>query len=67
MMRSPSSASAISNARSIIRSKKRWKFGFDFGFAPDTNINSATNAQSVDVNFGPTRLPVQLDDAARAA
>lgn len=57
---------AISNARSIIRSKKRWKFGFDFGFAPDTNINSATSAQSVDVNFGPTHLPVELDDAARA-
>ncbi len=57
---------AISNARSIIRSKKRWKFGFDIGLAPDTNINSATNAQSVDINFGPTRLPVTLDDAARA-
>ena len=57
---------AITNARSIIRSKKRWKFGFDFGFAPDTNINAATSAQSVDINFGPTRLPVELDDAARA-
>ncbi len=59
-------ARAISNARSIIRSKRSWQFGFDFGLAPDTNINSATNAQSVDINFGPDRLPISLDDTARA-
>jgi outer membrane protein len=59
-------ARAVSNARSIIRSKRSWRFGFDLGLAPDTNINSATSAQSVDVNFGPTRLPLTLDDAARA-
>ena len=59
-------ARAISNARSIIRSKRNWQFGFDFGLAPDTNINSATNAQTVDVNFGPLRFPLSLDEAARA-
>ncbi len=56
---------AISNARSIIRSKRNWKFGFDIGIAPDSNINSATNAETVDVNFGPVRLPVTLDEEAR--
>jgi outer membrane protein len=59
-------ARAVSNARSIIRSNRRWRFGFDLGIAPDTNINSATSAQTVDVNFGPQQLPVTLDDAARA-
>ncbi len=59
-------ARAISSARSIIRSKRSWQFGFDFGLAPDTNINSATSAQTVDINFGPDRLPISLDDTARA-
>jgi outer membrane protein len=59
-------ARAVSNARSIIRSNRRWRFGFDLGIAPDTNINSATSSRTVDVNFGPVQLPVVLDDAARA-
>ncbi len=58
---------AVSNARSIIRSKRNWKFGFDAGIAPDTNINSATSAETVDLNFSPTlRIPVTLDEDARA-
>ncbi|MCB2059741.1 MAG: surface lipoprotein assembly modifier [Novosphingobium sp.] len=59
-------ARQISNVRSIIRSNRKWRFGFDFGFAPDSNINSATNAETVDVNFGPVRLPVTLNEEARA-
>lgn len=55
----------IGNARSIIRSNRRFTFGFDFGFAPDTNINSATALETVDINFGPHRLPIELDDNAR--
>lgn len=57
-------ARQISNVRSIIRSNRKWRFGFDIGFAPDSNINSATNAETVDVNFDPcacrsrsTRMP----------
>jgi thioredoxin-like negative regulator of GroEL len=58
---------AVSNARSIIRSKRNWKFGFDAGIAPDTNINSATSAETVDLNFSPTmRIPITLDEEARA-
>ena len=56
----------IGNARSAIRSKRKFRFGFDFGFAPDSNINSATAAETVDINFGPNRVPVSLDDNARA-
>lgn len=56
----------IGNARSVIRSKRKFRFGFDFGFAPDSNINSATAAESVDINFGPNRVPISLDDNARA-
>jgi hypothetical protein len=59
-------ARMIGNARSVIRSKRKFRFGFDFGFAPDSNINSATAAESVDINFGPNRVPISLDDNARA-
>jgi outer membrane protein len=60
-------ARAVSNARSIIRSNRRWRFGFDLGIAPDTNINSATSAQTVDFAFSPDlKVPLTLNDAARA-
>ncbi|PEQ14096.1 hypothetical protein B2G71_00265 [Novosphingobium sp. PC22D] len=58
-------ARIIGDARNVIRSNRRLRFGFDFGFAPDSNINSATAAETIDVNFGSTRLPLRLDDAAR--
>lgn len=59
-------ARMIGNARSVIRSDRKLRFGFDFGFAPDTNINSATSTETVDVNFGPNRVPIELDEDARA-
>lgn len=59
-------ARMIGNARSAVRSNRRFRFGFDFGFAPDSNINSATAAETVDVNFGNTQVPLTLDSAARA-
>lgn len=55
----------IRNTRSILRDQRIWRFSFDFGFAPDTNINGATDAESIDINFGPITLPLQLDDNAR--
>ena len=45
-------ARTIRNTRSIIRDQRVWRFSFDFGFAPDTNINGATNAEAIDINFG---------------
>jgi len=48
--------------REAIRARRAWRFNFDFGLAPDSNINSATDKQSVDI-YG---LPFQLDPSARA-
>ena len=58
-------ARTIRNTRSIIRDQRVWRFSFDFGFAPDTNINGATDAETIDVNFGPVKLPLTLSDEAR--
>ncbi|MEH6790035.1 surface lipoprotein assembly modifier [Parasphingorhabdus sp.] len=58
-------AQTIRNTRSILRDQRIWRFSFDFGFAPDTNFNGATNAETIDINFGPIKLPLQLDDNAR--
>ncbi|ATW03630.1 hypothetical protein CHN51_08845 [Sphingorhabdus sp. YGSMI21] len=58
-------ARTIRNTRSILRDQRIWRFSFDFGFAPDTNINGATDAESIDINFGPIKLPLQLDENAR--
>ncbi|MGB5484857.1 surface lipoprotein assembly modifier [Parasphingorhabdus sp.] len=55
----------IRNTRSILRDQRVWRFSFDVGFAPDTNINGATNAETIDINFGPIKLPLQLDEDAR--
>src|SRR5690348_8369787 len=48
--------------REAIRARRSWRFDVDFGIAPDSNINSATDKQSVDI-YG---LPFRLDPNARA-
>ena len=48
--------------REAIRSRRSWRFNLDFGIAPDSNINSATDKESVDI-YG---LPFQLDPDGRA-
>lgn len=58
-------ARTIRNTRSILRDQRVWRFSFDFGFAPDTNINNATSAETIDINFGPIKLPLTLDPNAR--
>jgi hypothetical protein len=58
-------ARTIRNTRSILRDQRVWRFSFDFGFAPDTNINGATSAESIDINFGPIKLPLTLNQNAR--
>ncbi len=62
----------IRNTRSILRDQRVWRFSFDFGFAPDTNINGATNAETIDVYpevispiFGPGKQDLTLDEDAR--
>jgi hypothetical protein len=48
--------------REALRTRRVWRFNVDFGFAPDSNINSATSKETVDI-YG---LPFQLDPTARA-
>ena len=48
--------------REAIRARRSWRFNFDFGFAPDSNINSATDKERIDI-YG---LPFQLDPTGRA-
>lgn len=48
--------------REAIRARRSWRFNFNIGVAPDSNINSATDKQSIDI-YG---LPFQLDPSARA-
>ena len=52
----------ITRFRDAIRARRSWRFNFDFGFAPDTNINSATDKQTIDI-YG---LPFRLDPNAHA-
>ena len=62
----PDIAAAIRGARQVIRSKRAWRFDMDLGIAPDSNINNATAAERIDVLFGDTTLPIDLDGNARA-
>jgi hypothetical protein len=48
--------------REAIRARRSWRFNVDFGFAPDSNINSATDKETVDI-YG---LPFRLDPSGRA-
>jgi hypothetical protein len=48
--------------RNVIRSQRAWHVDFDFGFVPDTNINSATGNETIDSAYG----QLELDKNARA-
>ena len=48
--------------REAMRARRSWRFSVDFGVAPDSNINSATDKETVDI-YG---LPFRLDPSARA-
>ena len=52
----------IARFREAIRARRAWRFNLTFAIAPDSNINSATDKERVDL-FG---LPFQLDGSARA-
>ncbi|MBC9032213.1 DUF560 domain-containing protein [Sphingomonas sp. JC676] len=59
-------ARTIRAVRDVIRAKRAWRLDFDFGIAPDSNINNATSADTVTVLWGNTPLPLTLDDKAKA-
>ena len=58
-------ARTIEAARGAIRDRRTWDLNVGIGFAPDTNINGATSAQSIDVRFGDQTIPLTLDENAR--
>ena len=62
----PQVQATIRTARGILRDRRPWHFSTDFGFAPDSNINNGSSAQSVDVVLGNQVLPLELDEQARA-
>ncbi|MCW3848195.1 surface lipoprotein assembly modifier [Sphingomonas sp. LB-2] len=59
-------ARTIRSIRDIIRSNRAWRFDVDVGFAPDTNINNATAADTIAINWGGATLPLTLDPSAKA-
>lgn len=62
----PDIARVVRSARNIIRSQRAWTFNVDVGIAPDSNINSATDANGVTLYLGDQAVDFTLDDAARA-
>lgn len=61
----PEIARTIRAARNIIRSQRAWRLNVDAGLAPDTNINNATSADSINVYLGGQAVPLTLDESAR--
>jgi hypothetical protein len=63
----PEIAATVRSARGIIRDQRAWRFSFDAGIAPDSNINNATSAEQVDLLVSPNnRLPFTVNPDARA-
>lgn len=61
----PDLARLVRGARDVIRSARAFRADVTLGIAPDTNINNATDARTVDVNLGDYSLPLELDAGAR--
>lgn len=61
----PEIARTIRAARDVIRSKRAWSLNIDAGIAPDSNINNATSADSINVYLGGQQVPLTLDESAR--
>ena len=62
----PEVAATIRFSRGVIRDRKMWHLNFNIGLAPDSNINGATRADTVDVVFGNDTIPLTLNPDARA-
>lgn len=61
----PEIAATIRTSRGLLRDSREWHLSTSFGFAPDSNITNATNAQTIDFNFGNLRVDLPLDANAR--
>ena len=63
----PEIARTIRTVRDIIRANRAWRVDVNVGFAPDTNINNATSADSITILWGGiVPLDMTLDEKARA-
>jgi hypothetical protein len=62
----PDIARLVRGARDVIRSSKSFRADVSLGIAPDSNINNATDARTVNVRLGDLELPLTLNDDARA-
>ncbi|UVO52700.1 surface lipoprotein assembly modifier [Sphingomonas sp. SUN039] len=62
----PEIRATIQAQRGILRDRRPWHVSTEFGFAPDTNINSGTSAETVDLVVGNQTIPLTLDENARA-
>jgi outer membrane protein len=62
----PEIEKTIRQARGIIRSRRNWTFNLDFAFVPDSNINNATDARTIDLDFGAGPQSATLNPDARA-
>jgi len=58
----PAVVANITRYREAIRARRAWRFNVNLGIAPDSNINSATSKEEVEI----LGLPFQLDPSARA-
>lgn len=63
----PEVARTIRTVRDIIRANRVWRVDVNVGFAPDTNINNATAADSITILWGGfIPLDMTLDEQAKA-
>jgi hypothetical protein len=58
----PAVIANVARFREAIRARRAWRFNINLGIAPDTNINSATNTEHVEI----LGLPFQLSPNSRA-
>lgn len=52
-------------SRGVIRDRRNWHLNFDFGLAPDSNINSATDVRSISI-FGQDGYVLSRDARRRS-
>lgn len=56
----------VRTVRGALRTRQAFSLTSDFGIAPDSNITGGTSAETIDINFGSTIVPLTLDAQARA-
>jgi hypothetical protein len=61
----PEIARTIRDQRGVIRNRKKWHLNLDIGLAPDSNVNNATDARTIDVAYGNGTIPLELNQDAR--